>query len=187
MISLPFRRPSRGASIATLYGMIVAQARHLEFYRGYGVPDTVDGRLDMIVLHLVLVLRQLTRVHGALPPAGQALFDRFCADMDDNFREMGVGDFGVPKRMQKVGEAFYGRAKVYESALLDADPAMLEAAVARNVFGAADRPLGARRLAAYMRETADGLAAQQDVDALTSAKVKFPDPASIKTPVPQER
>jgi cytochrome b pre-mRNA-processing protein 3 len=82
--------------------MIVAQARNAEFYRGYGVPDTVDGRLDMIVLHLVLVLRQLTQAHGALPPAGQDLFDRFCSDMDDNFREMGVGDFGVPKRMQKV-------------------------------------------------------------------------------------
>ena len=94
MISLPFRRSSRSASIDALYGMIVAQARSAEFYRGYGVPDTVDGRLDMIVLHLVLVLRQLTRAQGSLPPAGQQLFDRFCADMDDNFREMGVGDFG---------------------------------------------------------------------------------------------
>src|SRR6185295_9484337 len=117
MISLPFRRASPSGNIDALYGMIVAQARNAEFYRGYGVPDTVDGRLDMIVLHLVLVLRQLTQAHGAaLPPAGQDLFDRFCADMDDNFREMGVGDFGVPKRMQKVGEAFYGRAKVYERA-----------------------------------------------------------------------
>ena len=186
MISLPFRRSSRGASIDALYGMIVAQARNVEFYRGYGVPDTVDGRLDMIMLHLVLVLRQLTRAHDALPPAGQVLFDRFCADMDGNFREMGVGDFGVPKRMQKVGEAFYGRAKVYEGALLDADPAALESAVARNVFGATDPPLGARRLAAYMRETADALAAQH-ADALTSAKFKFPDPASVGAPAGLER
>ncbi|MBX9840240.1 MAG: ubiquinol-cytochrome C chaperone [Xanthobacteraceae bacterium] len=185
MISLPFRRSSRAASIDALYGMIVAQARTIEFYRGYGVPDTVDGRLDMIVLHLVLVLRQLTRAQGALPPPGQQLFDRFCADMDDNFREMGVGDFGVPKRMQKVGEAFYGRAKVYESALADADPAVLEAAVARNVFGAAETPLGARRLAAYMREAADRLAPLA-ADAVVAAKFDFPDPASIATPAAQE-
>lgn len=186
MISLPFRRFPRGASIDALYGMIVAQARAVEFYRGYGVPDTVDGRLDMIVLHLVLVLRQLTRAEGALPPAGQQLFDRFCADMDGNFREMGVGDFGVPKRMQKVGEAFYGRAKVYENALLDPDPAALEAAVARNVFGAAEPPLGARRLAAYMRETADRLAALA-VDTLVATKFAFPDPASLEAPVVADR
>jgi cytochrome b pre-mRNA-processing protein 3 len=185
MISLPFRRSSRGASIDALYGMIVAQARAVEFYRGYGVPDTVDGRLDMIMLHLVLVLRQLTRAHGSLPPAGQRLFDRFCADMDGNFREMGVGDFGVPKRMQKIGEAFYGRAKVYESALVDIDPAVLETAVARNVFGAAETPLGARRLAAYIRETADRLAAVA-VDALVAVKFEFPDPASVKAPAVRE-
>jgi cytochrome b pre-mRNA-processing protein 3 len=185
MISLPFRRSPRGASIDALYGMIVAQARNVEFYRGYGVPDTVDGRLDMIVLHLVLVLRQMTRAQGSLPPAGQQLFDRFCADMDDNFREMGVGDFGVPKRMQRVGEAFYGRAKVYESALVDADPAVLEAAVARNVFGAAETPLGARWLAAYMRETADRLAALA-ADALVATKFEFPDPASVATPAARE-
>jgi cytochrome b pre-mRNA-processing protein 3 len=185
MISLPFRRSLRTASIDALYGMIVAQARNVEFYRGYGVPDTVDGRLDMIMLHLVLVLRQLTRAQGSLPPAGQQLFDRFCADMDDNFREMGVGDFGVPKRMQKVGEAFYGRAKVYEGALADTDPAVLEAAVARNVFGTAETPLGARRLAAYMRETADRLAALA-ADALIAAKFEFADPASIATPAAKQ-
>src|SRR5215472_9169530 len=126
MISLPFRRSPRAASIDALYGMIVAQARTVEFYRGYGVPDTVDGRLDMILLHLVLVLRQFTKWHGALPPVGQQLFDRFLKDMDDNFREMGVGDLAVPRRMQKVGEAYYGRSKVYESGLADDDATTLE-------------------------------------------------------------
>jgi len=178
MISLPFRRTSQGGNIDALYGMIVAQARSPEFYRGYGVPDTVDGRLDMIVLHMVLVLRRLTMVQGVLPPAGQRLFDRFCQDMDDNFREMGVGDFGVPKRMQKVGEAFYGRAKVYESALLAEEPAALEAAVSRNVFGTPEPTLGARRLAAYMRDVVVRLS-QRDADTLTAAKFEFPDPASV--------
>ena len=178
MISLPFRRTSQGGNINALYGMIVAQARSPEFYRGYGVPDTVEGRLDMIVLHMVLVLRQLTLAHGVLPPAGQQLFDRFCQDMDDNFREMGVGDLAVPKRMQKVGEAFYGRAKVYESALLDEMPAALETAVSRNVFGAPEPTLGARRLAAYMRAVAAHIS-QRDADALAAAKFEFPDPVSV--------
>lgn len=178
MISLPFRRASPAGNIDALYGMIVAQARNPEFYRGYGVPDTLDGRLDMIMLHLVLVLRQFTKSHGALPPAGQRLFDRFCQDMDDNFREMGVGDFAVPKRMQKIGEAFYGRTKVYESALAEADPATLEAAVARNVFGAPGPTLGAKRLAAYMRAAVARLA-DLDSTALTAATFEFPDPSAI--------
>ena len=178
MISLPFRRASQSGKIDALYGMIVAQARKPEFYRDYGVPDTVDGRLDMILLHLVLVLRQITKAHGALPPAGQRLFDRFLQDMDANFREMGVGDLTVPKRMQKVGEAYYGRSKVYESGLADDNPAALEAAVARNVFGAPEPTLGAQRLAAYMREAATRLE-QQNADAITSAEFEFPDPKSI--------
>ena len=178
MISLPFRRASPGGNIDALYGMIVAQARSPEFYRGYGVPDTVDGRLDMIVLHLVLVLRQLTKAHGVLPAAGQRLFDRFCQDMDDNFREMGVGDLKVPKEMQKVAEAFYGRAKAYEGALAGNDPAALEAAVARNVFGVTEPPLGARRLAAYMREASRRLSGQE-AQSLARGELDFPDPDAV--------
>jgi cytochrome b pre-mRNA-processing protein 3 len=84
----------------------------------------------------------------------------------------------VPKRMQKVGEAFYGRAKVYEGALAGDSPAALEAAVARNVFGTPEPTLGARRLAAYMQDVAARLS-RQDADALTAAKFQFPDPASV--------
>jgi cytochrome b pre-mRNA-processing protein 3 len=142
------------------------------------VPDTVDGRLDMILLHLVLVLRRLTEAHGALPPAGQRLFDRFLRDMDDNFREMGVGDLAVPKRMQKVGEAYYGRSKAYETGLANEDPAVLAAAVARNVFGAPEPSLGARRLATYMRETATRLD-RQNPDCVVAAAFEFPDAKSV--------
>ena len=178
MISLPFRRPRQSPNIAALYGMIVAQARSPAFYLGYGVPDTVAGRLDMIVLHLVLLLRQLTKAQGAVPPIGQQLFDRFCQDIDDNFREMGVGDLAVPKEMQRVAEAFYGRAKAYESALADDSAAALEAAVARNVYGVPEPPLGARRLAAYMREASRRLG-EQAVNSLARGELDFPDPEAV--------
>jgi len=182
MISLPFRRNRQALNIDALYGMIVAQARSPAFYVGYRVPDTVAGRLDMIVLHLVLLVRQLTKDHGTVPgavsPLGQQLFNRFCRDIDDNFREMGVGDLAVPKEMQRVAEAFYGRAKVYETALADDRAAPLEAAVSRNVFGVVEPPLGARRLAAYMRETSRRLDAQEP-GALARAKFQFPDPETI--------
>jgi cytochrome b pre-mRNA-processing protein 3 len=182
MISLPFRRPRQVPSIDALYGMIVAQARRRTFYFGYGVPDTIAARLDMIMLHLVLH----GNAQGVATPAGQQLFDRFCQDIDDNFREMGVGDLTVPKEMRRVAEAFYGRAKAYESALADDNAAALEAAVARNVFGVTEPPLGARRLAAYMREASRRLGEQEPV-ALARAELKFPDPEATAAPSLQGR
>jgi cytochrome b pre-mRNA-processing protein 3 len=181
MISLPFRPARPALNIDALYGMIVAQARSPAFYRDYGAPDTVDGRLDMIVLHLVLVLRRLSRGQSALPAIGQRLFDRFCQDIDDNFREMGVGDLAVPKEMRRVAEAFYGRAKAYEAALAGDDAKALEASVARNVFGVTEPPPGARRLAAYMREAARRLE-WQDTDAPARQELDFPDAEAVANP-----
>ena len=113
-----FRRPdtSPAPTIGVIYGMIVTRAREPVFYRDLGVPDTVDGRFDLLLLHLWMVLRRLRTSEGGMEPA-QALFDRFCEDLDDNLREMGVGDLAVPRRMQAFGEAFYGRSRAYDRAL----------------------------------------------------------------------
>src|SRR5262245_53540287 len=96
-------------TIEAIYGMIVAQAREPLFYRYLGVPDTVNGRFDLLLLHLWMMLRHLRPMPGGTERS-QALFDRFCEDMDANLREMGIGDLAVPKKMQAFGEAFYGRA-----------------------------------------------------------------------------
>ena len=121
------RTPSRG-TIEGIYGMIVTQAREPLFYRDLGVPDTVNGRFDMLVLHLWMVLRRLKPIEGG-SGLSQALFDRFCDDMDANLREMGVGDLTVPKRMQAFGEAFYGRAAAYDLALAAGEEAAGASAV----------------------------------------------------------
>ena len=135
----------------------------------------------------MLVLRRTAQGAGRDQPLlGQQLFDRFCQDMDDNFREMGVGDLAVPKEMRRVAEAFYGRAKAYESALAADDPAALAAALARNVFGAAEPPLGARRLAAYMRE-ASRPARRAGADALARGRARFPDPEAMAPGIPQHK
>src|SRR6476619_6424296 len=91
------RIPSRG-TIEAIYGMIVTQAREPLFYRDLGVPDTVNGRFDLLLMHLWLVLRRLKSAGGGRE-LSQALFDHFCNDMDDNLRELGVSDLKVPKRM----------------------------------------------------------------------------------------
>ena len=154
MISCSFRRHRAGtATIEALYGTIVAQARPPSFYRDYGVPDTVNGRFDMIVLHLVLVLGGCAAQRPKCTRLGQAVFDLFCQDMDDNFREMGVGDLAVPKEMRRVAEAFYGRP-VLRGGLGGADDR--DALVARadaQCIRSAEPPLGPQPLAAYMRRT----------------------------------
>src|SRR4030081_1915573 len=151
MIFRLFRRDPQAATIAALYGAIVAQARNPSFYLGFGVPDTAEGRFDMILLHLALFYRRLGGNPATAGSLGQGVFDMFCRDMDHNLREMGVGDLTVPKKMQKLAEAFYGRLEVYGRAVAGAGEEELAAALARNVLapGAADGT--ARRLASYVR------------------------------------
>ena len=153
-----FKRPattpgSPPATIDAIYGMIVAQARLPVFYRDYGVPDTVNGRFDMIVLHLWMVLRRFRAL--GVEDIPQALMDRFCSDLDGNLREMGVSDLTVPKRMLGFAGAFYGRSAAYDAAFA-AGPEQLADALARNVLVSED---GTRAvpLAAYVRQAADAL------------------------------
>jgi cytochrome b pre-mRNA-processing protein 3 len=179
MIFPLFRRRVRPDTISTLYGTIVAQARLPCFYREYGVPDTVNGRFDLLVLHLALVLDRLAD-ESQLRELGQALFDHFCTDMDRNLREMGIGDLSVPKHMQRVGEAFYGRARAYRAGLArDGQQALVEA-LERNIYGqegAANRAAAAR-LAVYMRGTVGELRVQPSSEVL-AGRLTMPDPTAI--------
>jgi cytochrome b pre-mRNA-processing protein 3 len=174
-----FRREPRGPdTISTLYGMIVAQARLPCFYRDYAVADTVNGRFDLIVLHLALVLDRLAQ-DPALQSVGQGIFDRFCQDMDHNLREMGVGDLKVPKQMRQLGEAFYGRSQAYRTAWVATDDALLVAALERNIYaGASAGAAAAPRLAAYIREALRDLRAQPAA-ALAGGQLRFPEPEKI--------
>jgi cytochrome b pre-mRNA-processing protein 3 len=177
MILKLFRRTPRDGTIACLYGTIVAQARVPAFYQIYGVPDTVNGRLEMIMLHAVLFLRRLEGEAAApIRALGQGLFDQFCRDMDDSMREMGVGDLAVPRNMRRIGEAFYGRQAVYRAALDAPESEPLAAALQRNVF-AGESELGAAfGLAVYVREAVRWLAAQ---DGFERAQLAFPDPEQV--------
>jgi len=177
MILPGFRRRSQGRTIRALYGTIVAQARSATFYAAYGVPDTVAGRFDLIVLHLVLLLRRLDGENDLKRGLGQELFDEFCRDLDANLREMGVGDLAVPKQMQNFAEAFYGRQAAYLAALAAADERDFEQALARNIFHIGNDD-GAARLASYARAAVRELDAQDD-DALSRGEVVFPGPEAF--------
>ena len=144
MLGLFRRKPHERAGYA-LYTASVDAARTPWFYTELGVPDTLDGRFDMIGLHVFLVIDRLRHAETPGSDLAQAVFDAMFADMDFNLREMGVGDMTVGKRNKQMWEAFHGRAKTYEVAIADPDPAALVAALARNVYrgnppgGAAER------------------------------------------------
>src|SRR5215813_2868748 len=175
MIFPLFRRNPRQDTISALYGTIVAQARLPCFYRDYAVPDTINGRFDLLVLHLAVALDRLA-ADPKLRQLGQALFDRFCQDMDHNLREMGVGDLSVPKETQRMGEAFYGRAQAYRAALTVPGQEALIEALNRNIYSCAPSLAAApARLAAYVREAVGGVEAQDNAE-LLAGTLRWPDP-----------
>ena len=165
--------PLRG-TIESIYGILVAQARDPLFYQELGVRDSVDGRFDMLLLHLWLAMREL-KLKEAPRELSQALVERFCTDMDDNLRELGTADLKVPKKMQEFGRALYGRAAAYDMAL-DAGPEALAQALSKNIYNGGD-PAHARQLVSYV-EAAIAALGRLDVTTLTSGAWRFPQPAA---------
>ncbi len=157
IFTLRRRKNERRETIERLYGAIVAQARLPVFYRSHGVPDTLEARFDMVVLHLYLANRRLAALGEEGKAIGQELLDFFFLDMDASLREIGVGDLSVPKKMKGFAQAYMGRAAAYESALDAKDEAALAAALARNVFG---RPVSDAPGAAVMARYAVAAAAK---------------------------
>jgi cytochrome b pre-mRNA-processing protein 3 len=118
----------------SLYTAAVTAAREPFLYQSLRVPDTLDGRFDLVCLHAFLLVRRLQREEEPGPALAQAVFDAMFSDMDISLREMGVGDLSVGRRVRAMWEAFNGRALAYDAALTAGDAAALEAALVRNVW-----------------------------------------------------
>lgn len=171
-LSPAWQRPE----VAALYAIAANQARLPQFYIQGGVPDSLDGRFDLLALHLVLVLR---RLDGQGKPAmllRQRLFDLFAADMDRNLREMGVGDTGISRRVKTMGQAFYGRLKVYDEAFsvpVEQRQAALMTALDKNLYGTVPTvPVALGAMARYMLATMAYLL-QQPVSAILAGQLDF--------------
>jgi cytochrome b pre-mRNA-processing protein 3 len=172
-----FGRGSGDALSRAVYDRIVAQARAPAFYAGLGVPDTPEGRFEMLALHLFLVLHRLKpeRSDPALAALAQRLADRLVADMDANLREMGAGDLGVGRRVKRMAGALYGRIAAYEHGL-DAGEAALGQTLRQTVFATA-APADAQVAAAirYLLAARDHLAGRT-ADELAQGTIDFPMP-----------
>lgn len=154
------------AAIAT-YQAIVAAARQPEFYTQCAVPDTPQGRFEMVMLHAWLVIDRLAEED---PEFTQNLFDLVFADFDLNLRELGVGDMGVGTRVKGWAAAFYGRAASYKAALQD--DAMLADALARNLF-AGEKPKDTKLLAFYVIRAVERMA-RTSRDDIKAGRITWP-------------
>ena len=155
-----FARAPEADAAETLLAATTAQARSPWFHTQGGVPDTLDGRFDVLTLHAVLLLDALGKrgPQGARTAQffGNQLFD----SLDETIREIGVGDMGVARRMKAMAAAFYGRAEAYRAALGESGDAALVEALKRNLYrGAEVEAAAAASVAAYVRGTASRLAA----------------------------
>jgi cytochrome b pre-mRNA-processing protein 3 len=167
-----FRKP-RPAVVAgeALYASAVAQARRPGLYTTLAVPDTREGRFELYSLHVILLLDRLRGGDERSGETKQALIDRFTRGLDDAFRELGVGDVAVPKRIKKLGEAFYGRARSADQAFAALpDTRTLQALLARTLFDGDDGKAAA--MTDYIVRARETLAAQP-AEALLAGEVQW--------------
>lgn len=160
-----------------LYGEIVSQARLPVFYRRYRVPDTVEGRFEMILIHLIVLFKRCEGESRETLAEAQKVLDHFFMELDKSIREMGVGDVTVPKKMRKLGEAYAGRAAAYGPALAAGDAGQLVQALARNVYHGIDDNSAAAPLATYVFCAYDALKAVPAGDILAN-RIPWPVPAN---------
>ncbi len=175
-----FRKSASRKIVEALHGDIVTAVRQPDFYGAYGVADTFDGRFEILALLSTLVVRRLLREPAPASGLAQSLTDALFRTLDDDLREMGVGDLTVPKRIKKLAANLLGRRAAYAQALDQPGETPILAALARNVYGeepgAAGEP--ARRLTRYVRE-AERRLAETPGDVLGRGSAPFPQPASI--------
>jgi cytochrome b pre-mRNA-processing protein 3 len=143
-----------GDAAHDLYVAAVNQAREPHFYRDLEVEDSLDGRFDLIIVHVFLVINRLKQLYGDNKEAeelSQVMFDIMFGDMDRSLREMGVGDLSVGKKVKAMAKAFFGRVEAYDRGLAEGGGA-LEQALLRNLYrGREPKPENLTAMADYMR------------------------------------
>jgi cytochrome b pre-mRNA-processing protein 3 len=177
-VALLFRsNPTRDAA-ELAFQRVVEQARREVFYTDLRVPDTLDGRFELLCLHAFLYLHRLKAERPESARLAQLFFDRMFSDLDRALRDMGTGDTRLGKEMKRMAQAVYGRIRAYDEGL-DGGETVLREALARNLFGtmpAVAAPLAA--VADYVRRQADLLRRQAAAELLTG-RVVFDAPAVV--------
>lgn len=183
-LSSIFRPFSQRRYAMSLYRGVVAASREPVFYTALGVSDDLEGRFDMILLHMFLVTEVIEASQGKkAEPMIRTLQEIMVQDMDRSLREMGVGDMSIGKKVQAMGEAWFGRRAAYKECLHSADPAEeLGAALDRNLYGGSGEGTSISAVVQYMmaawadfEQRLKGGTAKLDEDAVKSVFEKARD------------
>ena len=180
MLNWLTRRSVHNRIAGDIYGSIVASARQQTFFDAWGVPDTREGRFEMLALHMALVMHRLAKVGAPGVALSRTLAEVFITDLDDNMREIGIGDIVVPKKIKRAAAALYDRHRDYAAALAPgAGPDALAAQIG-SAFGGGDAAiaipgLDKQTLSHYVQRLSSALAATSDADCL-AGKLPLPWP-----------
>jgi cytochrome b pre-mRNA-processing protein 3 len=173
------RRPVRDAAEAA-YIRIIEQSRQPAFFVVYGVPDTFDGRFELICLHAFFLLYRLKAERPRSAELSQGVFDTMFADFDRSIRELGVGDLSVGKHVKRMARGFYGRIRAYQEGIERGDR-VLNAALARNLYGTMrESAPETAAMVEYVRRTVAELAGQPAAE-LLSGRIRFPVPGIARS------
>ena len=170
MLNLLRKSAARKQMARGLYDDLVIRARAPIFFRDFGIPDTLDGRFDLMTLHAWLALTRLQE--AGLEQLAQDLTDAIFTGFDEALREQGAGDMSLGRKMKAMANAFYGRLAAYEGA---ADEGALATALARNLWRGAEADGRSRALALYVRNARQAL----ELSVMEHGKLDFGDLPSL--------
>lgn len=179
MFGLFGKRKDRQAPVDALFARIAEASRQPALYLAGGIPDSFEGRFESLTLHVFLVLRRLRELPAPAADLAQELVDACFAYLELGFRNGGISDIAVPKRMKKIGQMFYGRIRAYETALENQRTDDLVDALRRNASSPQASGEGAIMLAAYVGRAQAHLAGL-DLDAILKDGALFPAPAETE-------
>jgi cytochrome b pre-mRNA-processing protein 3 len=183
MLSFLSRNRADRDAAERIYAAAVEAARRPFLFRDCGMPDTLQGRFESVTLHLFAILHRLMHEPGDQPVLARLVTESFVAHTDANFREMGVGDAALPKRMTTLYQSFAGRIAAYTRGLKAGDQALAEA-ITSNVFPDGDTGGHALGLAKYVSA---GVAALREAKLaeLRGGCLPFPEPPFGRSGTPQ--
>lgn len=158
-----------------LFSKIIKQSRISEFYSEFEIEDSLDGRFDLMAVHMIILLDKLDYHNENKKPARlkrilqEIMFD----NLDLTLREIGVGDLGVGKKIKVMAEAFYGRMKVYQVAFEKGDTDAISEALLRNLYRGRTLDKGIlSNMSAYVQQQHEKIG-NQSISEIMSGKVEF--------------
>lgn len=176
MLARFFRKKSVKLAARRIYDQLSAASRDPALYGLGKVPDTPDGRFELLALHSAVLFTRLAKRGEQADETSQEVFDILFSAMDHALRELGVGDIAVGKRIRKLAESFYGRLAVYHEGMAawsDAPELLVEAIATHVLDDPAKGHFFAEKLASRVTNWTTTLAGQSD-DSLLAGDVALP-------------